>query len=139
VGPIVEAWAATSDFVTTARWQAAGHAVEYSLGGLDAAGAERLKQRLATLEVFNASSFATLGAGVTRVQVGPAAQQELAQGYQALCDSVYGALVMQIRLRPYLDAVELVIDEQGVRLDGTGIAALALQRAHEDPLRAVAD
>ncbi len=50
------------------------------------------------------------------------------QAYGALRDSVYGALVMQTRLRPYLDAIELVIDEQGIRFDTASLAALLESR-----------
>lgn len=139
VEPILQAWAATSDFVTTAQWQAGGHVVEYAFNGLDAAGTDRLKQRLALLEAFNGQTFTALSAGTTRVQTGVAGQAALEQSYRALFDSVYGALALQTRLRPYLDTVELVIDEQGIRLDASGIGVLARQRAQQDSLNAVAD
>jgi hypothetical protein len=41
------------------------------------------------------------------------------QAYDALKGSVYGALVTQTRLKPYLDSIGLVIDESGVRFDTT--------------------
>jgi hypothetical protein len=43
------------------------------------------------------------------------------QAYDALKTSVYGALVVQTRLKPYLDSIELVIDEAGVRFDTTAL------------------
>ncbi|RAR71636.1 Ca2+-binding RTX toxin-like protein, partial [Paracidovorax anthurii] len=48
----------------------------------------------------------------------------LAQSYEQLRESVYAALVVQTRLKPYLDSVELSIDETGVRFDTSGLAAL---------------
>jgi Ca2+-binding RTX toxin-like protein len=44
--------------------------------------------------------------------------------YAALRESVYSALVLQTRLRPYLDSIELVIDEAGVSFDTQALAAL---------------
>ncbi len=45
----------------------------------------------------------------------------LQQAYDSLTESVYGSLVLQTRLKPYLDAIELVIDDQGIRLDAAGL------------------
>ena len=42
--------------------------------------------------------------------------------YEALRDSVYAALVVQTRLKPYLNSIELVIDETGMRLDTRGVS-----------------
>ena len=54
----------------------------------------------------------------------PAAQLALLQqSYEALKQSVYGALVLQTRLKPYLDAIELTIDERGIRFDTAALAA----------------
>ncbi|MDO9100269.1 MAG: calcium-binding protein, partial [Caldisericota bacterium] len=58
--------------------------------------------------------------------VAPFRQQSdfLDQAFDALKESVYGALVMQTRLKPYLDSVTLVIDDSGLRFDSTDLAAL---------------
>ena len=61
------------------------------------------------------------------------------EAYAALKDSAYGALAMQTRLRPYLDAVELVIDANGVRFDTAALLALAQARAGADRLNSVSD
>ncbi|AVS98836.1 hypothetical protein C8236_08340, partial [Paracidovorax avenae] len=39
-------------------------------------------------------------------------------------ESVYAALVTQTRLRPYLDSVELVVDEKGVRFDTSALSSM---------------
>jgi Ca2+-binding RTX toxin-like protein len=44
--------------------------------------------------------------------------------YEALSTSVYRALALQTRLRPYLDAIELVIDAGGVRFDNAAMGQL---------------
>ena len=59
--------------------------------------------------------------------------------YEALKSSVYSALVTQTRLAPYLDAIELVIDENGVRFDAAVATALVQTKASTDAYNAVAD
>ncbi|MGH8760464.1 MAG: calcium-binding protein, partial [Burkholderiales bacterium] len=63
----------------------------------------------------------------------------LQQAYDSLKESVYASLVMQTRLKPYLDQIELIIDDSGLRLDATQLnQTLADQRAI-DPENALAD
>jgi Ca2+-binding RTX toxin-like protein len=45
------------------------------------------------------------------------------QAYTALQESVYQALALQTRLRPYFDAIDLVIDDTGIRFDTTALQA----------------
>ncbi len=65
--------------------------------------------------------------------------QPMLNAYEQLRQSVYGALVMQTRLKPYLDAVEVVIEEGGIRFDTVGITELALSRSSTDALNAITD
>jgi Ca2+-binding RTX toxin-like protein len=51
----------------------------------------------------------------------------LNQSYEQLRESVYAALVVQTRLKPYLDSIALVIDESGIRFDTTQLEALLNQ------------
>lgn len=70
------------------------------------------------------------------------AQQQLDlldQAMTALRDSVYGALVMQTRLKPLLDLVELRIDETGIRLDAAALNAEIARRIAADPIRGLSD
>ncbi len=64
------------------------------------------------------------GATVYHYHVSPPPEQValLQQAYDALKESVYGALVMQTRLKPYLDSIELGIDETGVGFNTTALA-----------------
>jgi len=63
----------------------------------------------------------------------------LQQAYDSLKESVYVSLVLQTRLKPYLDQIELVIDEQELRLDASKLnQALAAKKA-ADPENYLAD
>ena len=63
----------------------------------------------------------------------------LQQAYDGLKESVYASLAMQTRLKPYLDAIELVIDESGIRLDATQLNQLLADRRTLDPENTLAD
>jgi len=52
---------------------------------------------------------------------------------------VYASLVVQTRLQPYLDSIELVIDESGVRFDTTGLAASLDAASAADENKAIVD
>jgi Ca2+-binding RTX toxin-like protein len=102
-----------------------------------------LYQKIAVLGAFNAEGalarfigpYVFLN-GQPRASgfISPSQEAEAAfQGaYTALRDSVYGALVVQTRLRPYLDAIELVIDEGGIRFDSTVMATMLEARRTAD-------
>ncbi|MBP6037392.1 MAG: hypothetical protein KA603_14790, partial [Azonexus sp.] len=68
-----------------------------------------------------------------RVQFAQTQLDLLQQAYDGLRESVYASLVLQTRLRPYLDRIELVIDETGLRLDAAGIEAALQERRGTDP------
>ncbi len=70
------------------------------------------------------------------------AQQQLDlldEALAALKDSVYGALVLQTRVKPLLDLVELVIDEQGIRLNATALNTEIARRIEADPVHGLSD
>jgi Ca2+-binding RTX toxin-like protein len=46
------------------------------------------------------------------------------EAYTALQEGVYQALALQTRLRPYLDSIDLVIDQNGIRFDTTALQTL---------------
>jgi Ca2+-binding RTX toxin-like protein len=65
--------------------------------------------------------------------------QLLQDSYNALKQSVYDGLVMSTRLKGYLDAVSLVIDENGIRLDFSAMATQLDTLRQTDPVRAFTD
>ncbi|MBK8917624.1 MAG: hypothetical protein IPM73_06100 [Betaproteobacteria bacterium] len=68
-----------------------------------------------------AAALAIGGWPTLRVQFAQTQLDLLQQAYDGLRESVYASLVLQTRLRPYLDRIELLIDETGLRLDAAGI------------------
>ncbi|MGA0608934.1 calcium-binding protein [Caldimonas sp. KR1-144] len=134
---------------------------------LTAEGAEVMR-RIAVLEAFNGSRFIDFlrtlpppgqsfptdgGSGGGAGTVGgtaPSTQtwditistqqiEFVNRAYEALENSVYNALVMQTRLKPYLDAVELVIDETGIHFDTTAVTALLETTKTADERKALTD
>jgi Zn-finger nucleic acid-binding protein len=63
----------------------------------------------------------------------------LQQAYDSLKESVYASLVMQTRLKPYLDQIELIIDAQGLWLDATRLNQMLADRRAADPENYLAD
>ncbi len=116
---------------------------------LGAEGTELLRQ-LQLLEVFNGRRFLdqvitvrpSSGGGsggggggggaamqqgmlveLTRINLDEQQLQSIQLAYEALTESVHESLALQTRLRPYLDAIELHIDESGVSFDGSPLLA----------------
>jgi Ca2+-binding RTX toxin-like protein len=136
-------WAQSSDY-----WQSLEDTLggDVKISGLPAGMTEaQYRNLVGVLEVFNGERFYNIGTGGTTLTAGttktagtsdpvshilragygiapPAAQLALLQqSYEALKESVYGALVLQTRLKPYLDAIELTIDENGIGFDTTAL------------------
>ena len=63
----------------------------------------------------------------------------LQQAYDSLSESVYASLVMQTRLKPYLDQIELVIDNDGIRLDAAALNQKLAEKKATDPENYLAD
>jgi Ca2+-binding RTX toxin-like protein len=63
----------------------------------------------------------------------------LNKAYDALTSSAYEALVMQTRLKPYMDAIALVIDDKGLHFDFSPMQALLAQKHAADPINALTD
>ncbi|WP_139207494.1 calcium-binding protein, partial [Phytopseudomonas flavescens] len=70
---------------------------------------------------------------------GPQQEANIRKAYQALLDSVYDGLLLQTRLKPYMDAVSISLGQTGVSLDFSG-ALEALTEVHaSDPVKAIVD
>lgn len=63
----------------------------------------------------------------------------LDQAYTALRESVYQALLPQTRLKPYLDAISLTVDANGLQLDFAAVQTAFETQAASNPDKAVAD
>ena len=135
-------------------------AVSWSFQGQPIEQYDQILRQLFCLESFNGSAFVDLLANAERGGVGagtggggggsggtPAppvitvlsAQVDLLQQtFDALRDSVYGALVLQTRLLPYIDAVAISLNADGsLGRDFSGVEELFSQRFQTDPVNAV--
>jgi len=92
-------------------------------------------ETLATLKVVEAFN----GSQIAYDDFYPEQFSLLLQSRDAINESVYGGLVLQTRLKPYLDAINLNIDSQGINLDYTGMMALLDSRKAGDTTNAVFD
>jgi Ca2+-binding RTX toxin-like protein len=116
--------------------------------------AQQYRDMLAVLEAFNGSRFyAPAGSampvgqtgqvvnGVQTYSILPAQAQVqfLQQAYAALQQSVYEALVLQTRLKPYLDAIALDTGGTGLSLDASGMTARLNERFQAQPRQAIKD
>lgn len=138
--PILVAWADTSSFMTLSDWADAGHTVTFDLHQLDREATAIWSERIAVLEAFNAQNYATLKtSGATTVWTGSTRQRLLQESWAALEGSVYGALALQTRLKPYMDSIDLVIDEAGMRWDGSRLQALLAEHHGIDAREALLD
>lgn len=138
--PLLVAWAETSDFVTLSDWAQAGHPITFDLQQLDAEATAMWRERISVLEAFNGQNFVALKTTAnTHVWTGSTRQRLLQESWMALEDSVYGALAVQTRLKPYLDAIDLMIDGTGVRWDGSSLESLLIERRDVDLHQALFD
>ena len=151
IDTLVKDWAQTSSFHRTLEGYLNTAVQLVPPAGMTA---EEYRTRIGVLEAFNGVRFygaqgQAMPAGQTSVRIGdawvfnihpPAAQAALLQqAYTALKDSVYEALTLQTRLKPYLSAVTLTVDEQGLRFDSTGLVALLQARYASQPQCAIED
>jgi len=72
-------------------------------------------------------------------QLSPYQLKYLEQSYDSLKASVYDSLVLQTRLKPYIDSIELTIDENGLGLDISGVIQMLNSRAEADVKNAILD
>ncbi|MDR6539341.1 calcium-binding protein [Variovorax soli] len=157
---LIAEWAQSSDF-----WQSLETTLDgnVKISGLPAGMTEaQYRNLVGVLEVFNGERFYNSGAGGTTLTAGttkttttdtatqitragygiapPAAQLALLQqSYDALKESIYSALVLQTRLKPYLDAIELTIDDSGIHFDTTALTALLDQKKAASERDAIID
>ncbi len=158
---IIDAWAESSGFMRTLE-ETLGGVVSMTVTGITIPQFRRL---ISVLEVFNgerfyeppassrtitmagmtSSSSTSTSGGITLTtpsfNLNPPAGQLalLLQSYDTLKESIYGALAVQTRLKPYLDSIALSIDEGGIRFDTAGLTAMLEAKRQARPLDALLD
>ncbi|MDN4146078.1 calcium-binding protein [Pseudomonas tohonis] len=70
---------------------------------------------------------------------GPNQEKHIRAAYQALLDSVYNGLLLQTRLKPYLDAVSLVLTQDTLTLDFSAALDKFAQTHAHSPVKAIVD
>jgi Ca2+-binding RTX toxin-like protein len=70
---------------------------------------------------------------------GPQQEANIRAAYQALMDSVYSGLLLQTRLKTYLEEVSFALNENGVTLDYSGAIARVAQVNGNDPVKGIVD
>jgi GH24 family phage-related lysozyme (muramidase) len=140
--PLLDAWAATSTHQVSINTSAALAVTANGPGSETAVQAwARLSpstsQHAATLERFYGSNFverfvvATPGGFSVDGSWGLA--PSIDQKWQAFQTGLYSSLILQTRLKPYVDAIVFVTDGAGPRFDTAALSSLISARGLADP------
>ena len=140
---LVQSWGATSTMSTSIQTnRATNNGATATVIELFAQSNPELYAQITALEQFNGDTVLSqwvrnsshtvwredLQRWVTESYqvVSYSAQQEalIHEAYTALRESVYSALVAQTRLQPYLDSINLTIDESGIGFDTSALSAM---------------
>jgi Ca2+-binding RTX toxin-like protein len=87
----------------------------------------------------SSGSSAFLGFPTAYVSISQAQLDLLEQSYQTLIDSVYDGLLLQTRLKPYLNAITLEFDATGLRFNTDGLETLLAGQWANTPKDALHD
>ncbi len=84
---------------------------------------------------------AVLGREITtRLNEGYASQvSRTNRAYDAFADAIYNSLLTQTRLKKYLDSIDLVITENSIELDLSGITTMFQDKIATDPVNGITD
>ena len=127
LAPLLKAWSDTSTMPTSFTGAYAGHSL--TVNGLPVAGTperQAWEAKITLLERFNGRTFNPVPGGTAAATLNfwSGNLDLLNQSYNALSNSVYEALVVQTRLKPYLDAVSFKLTTNGgITLDFSGLNA----------------
>jgi Ca2+-binding RTX toxin-like protein len=149
VDKLIAEWGATSKLVTSGNPSTIEFGTTKANPSLSASTQQRITtfaqnnpemyRKVIVLEQFNGQMG--LAALMTRwnITLPAAVTNSLNAAYAALSESVYGALATQTRLKPYLDAISLTVDDQGLRFDTTTLAAKINATMQADAGKAIED
>lgn len=136
-------WGKTSDLAVTGEGAYDGLPTTVLIAGQSTGsdGYNTWMTRLQTLERFNGRPFATATVGTESITVNLFSERLffLNQSWDALRQSVYDGLLLQTRLKIYLDAISLSVDENSIGLDFSDTAQTFQSRYDQLPAEAVRD
>ena len=140
---ILIAWGKTSDLAVTGAGAYGGLPTTVSVDGVakDGPAYEVWMTRLQTLERFNGRPFAKPAANATSVSIELFGERQtlLNQAWSALRQSVYDGLLLQTRLKPYVNDIGLAISYSGFGMDFSNADAAFQARYEQAPPEAVRD
>ncbi|MDO8812808.1 MAG: calcium-binding protein [Gallionella sp.] len=147
---VLSQWSATSTFITTAdRIPAATFSSGTGITSVTLEGIVTgtpayavFMDKLGVVERFNGQTFRPLPDDPSTIfsyTILVEQQAFIGQSYQALKGSVYDSLLVQTRLKPYLDAITLGIDANGITMDTGGINTALDTLSLTDPKGALLD
>jgi Ca2+-binding RTX toxin-like protein len=140
---LLVAWGRTSSMPVTGDGAYGGLPTGVSVAGVAAGSVshEVWLSRLQTLERFNGQAFANPGENATSVSINlfNERKQFLDQAWQTLRQSVYDGLLLQTRLRPYVTAIGLSLEPDGLHVDFAATASQFQSRFDSGPAEAVRD
>ncbi|MFM9928403.1 hypothetical protein VLK31_35920, partial [Variovorax sp. H27-G14] len=164
---LITNWAKSSDFWSSIEDNLGGKdKVNLSITAPAGTTQEQFRNLIGVLEVFNGERFyekpdstqtmrvvagfatsteaSTQGAAIVVRQgytINPPANQLalLQQSYEALKQSIYGALVLQTRLKPYLDSISLTIGEKEIGFDTSALSAMLARKKQSNEREALFD
>ncbi|VUZ26587.1 Uncharacterised protein, partial [uncultured Comamonas sp.] len=147
--PLIDAWAKTSTMATTFTGAYAGHELTVDMqvwfggAGFEKGAADYVHWAniLTIMERFNGRTYQAVPEGNDPVTLTlwHTPRGLLQKSYDALKQSVYDSLLLQTRLKPYLDALSLRIDGQGLTIDFAEVNAAFQTRFTSAPAEAVRD
>lgn len=139
---LIQQWGATSSLATS-------DAFVFMAPGATGTTAQRVQtfaqqnpelyKKVIALEQFNGQQGLATLMNRWNVTLPPAVTDSLNSAYEALKASVYSALVLQTRLKPYFDAITLVVDDTGIRFDTTALGSKLEANKSTDAKNALID
>jgi len=131
---LIQSWGNTSSMPTSIQTSTTLANTSAGAGSITAVAKfaqtnPELYAKITALEQFNGQTIVdkwvrTTSNGGNAVVYSPEQETLIGQAYDALKDSVYGALIMQTRLKPYLDSIGLTVDSTGAKFDTAPLLAM---------------
>lgn len=123
LGEIIKAWSDTSTMKTTFTGAFDGHPLSVSFAGIATGSAEYQAwvAKLTIIERFNGQTFRPVPVGTEPININIITEQLtlLQQGYDLIHEAIFGSLVKQTRLKPFLDLIQFKTDNTGAFIDFT--------------------
>lgn len=141
---LVQSWGETSTLAVTGQGAYDGRQVTVVFSGVQSGTPEydAWMHKLNTLERFNGHAFFTnlpAGSGPVAMGVSPQSMALLDQAYAALKDSVYDSLILQTRLEGIVNGIDLVLENDTLRLDLTGAEQEMMNRVSANAVNGMTD